>query len=512
MITDAAPDAVQTTESRDEVARSSRRVARNSLVPFVAGLLARGLSWGLSAVMARKLGPSGSGAYWFAVNLWLYASIIADFGLGTWLTREVARAPASARAAVAESLGLRVALSLIALPVLVGVAAVDAAIGLGGASWRIVLTVFLLGMGLLPGSVSAAGTALFNAHERMTFPASVQLFSAALTTFAGVAALLLGYDYVALGVVSLGVNLVTAAIFATATARTFFPLGVAFRPRAQLALIRETLPLMLNSLLNTVFFRVDVQVLQGQGSSMVGYYTNAYKIVDTAGAIPSSFVLALFPMLSRRAAGSDGDPAAALSRVYALALKLLVGVALPLALLISFGARDLTRWLWGDSFLPHSAIALAILIWFLPLSFFNGLTQYVLIAVGLQRRITPAFALAAVFNFGANLILIPRFSYVAAGAITIASEVVLLVPFLISLRHHVPVGPAIVAALRPLPAGIVMGLVLGLTGERNRLLAVVLAAGIYPVALLLSGAFDTSERRSLLSLLPAGIRARLRLV
>jgi O-antigen/teichoic acid export membrane protein len=192
---------------------------------------------------------------------------------------------------------------------------------------------------------------------------------------------------------------------------------------------------MLNGLLNNVFFRFDIQVLQTQGSAVVGNYANAYKVIDAAGVIPSSFVLALFPQLSRRATAEGG-----LLTAYALAGKLLGGVALILSAGLTLLAEPLTRLAWGPEFLPHSAIALQILAWFLPLSFFNGLTQYVLIALGRQASITRAFALAAVFNVGANVLLVPVFGYVAAAAITIATEIVLLVPFLRALRGAVPLG------------------------------------------------------------------------
>lgn len=482
-------------------ASGAQRVARNSLAPLAANLAARTLSWVLAAVLARTLGPSGTGAYALAVNLWLYASIVADFGLGTWLTREVARNPASARAAVRESLGLRLLLSLAALPPLVGVAGLYAITGMpdGGA---VVATVALLGLGLIPSAISAAGTALFNAHEVMTFPAKVQLVSAGLTTLGGVVALLLGQGMVGLGWVSLIVNTLTAAIFAMASARRFFPLSVALHPRRQLALAGEAFPLMLNSLLNNVFFRVDVQVLQTKGSAAVGYYTNAYKVIDAAGAVPSSFVLALFPELSRRAAHLDGQ-ADGLSRLYCLALKLLLVTGLPAAVLITFAAPDVTLWLWGPAFLPDSAVALRVLAWFLPLSFFNGLTQYVLIAAGLQRRITAAFALAAAFNLLANLALIPRYSYLAAAAVTIASEIVLLIPFLYALRTRMAVHAAIVAALRPLPATLAMALVLWTLAAWSRPGAALASCFSYPVMLLATGVFDSSERRVLAGLFPA---------
>jgi O-antigen/teichoic acid export membrane protein len=407
----------------------ARRIAVNTLVPFAANLVGRGLALVTAVVMARSLGPSGPGAYAFAVNLWLYASIVSDFGLGTWLTREIARAPEHAAALVRLSLGLRLLLSCAGAVALVAVAGAYRALNIGDVDLSVVATAALLGIGLLPGAVSAAGTALFNAHERMVFPAAVQLVTGVLTAGLGIAALLAGGGIVALGWVSLLVTCLGAVVFAVASARTFVPLGAALRPTEQVRLARETLPLMLNALLNNVFFRIDIQVLQSRGSAVVGYYANAYKVIDAAGTIPSSFVLALFPQLARRA-GPDGG----LLRVYALAAKLLLLAALCIALPVTALAERLTLLAWGPDFLPHSAVALRILIWFLPLSFFNGLTQYVLIALGLQAKITRAFALAALFNVAANLVLIPRYSYVAAGWVTIATEVVLLIPFLLALR------------------------------------------------------------------------------
>src|SRR5688500_13331239 len=175
----------------------ARRVARNAVLPFAAGMAGRVLALALAMVMARTLGASGSGLYAVAVNLWLYASIVVDFGLGTWLTREVARRPEGARDSVADALGLRLGLAICALPLL-RLAALGAGFVQGsGPDAVLLMTVLLLGMGLLPGAVSAAGTSLFYAFEDMTFPALVQLGTAALTTLGGAALLLAGFDVVA---------------------------------------------------------------------------------------------------------------------------------------------------------------------------------------------------------------------------------------------------------------------------------------------------------------------------
>ena len=200
---------------------------------------------------------------------------------------------------------------------------------------------------------------------------------------------------------------------------------------------------------------------------------------------------------------------AGLARVYRLALKLLVATALAIAVPVTFLASEIVALFWGQGFLPDSAIALRILIWFLPLSFFNGLTQYVLIAVGRQARITLAFAVAALFNVGANLLLVPRYGYVAAAWITIVSEVMLLVPFLLALRGRLPVGAALGDALRPFPAALVAGLLLALAGQATppeaislRLLLGAGAVAVYLVLIPLTRVFDGAEWGTLLSLLP----------
>ena len=493
------PDAVPERDAIPATGSTARRILKNTASPFIASLGARVLSWGLAIVMARTIGPGGTGDYAIAVNLWLYASIIADFGLGTWLTREVARArnltdgSAHTRTVVASTLGIRLVLSAIAA-ILMGLLAI-VGVSTGRLSVDLAWTIVLLAIGLIPGAISASGSAVFNANERMIFPAAMQLVSGGISTVAGMIAILAGQGTVGLAAVSLLTNVISAIIFAVAVRRTFFPLAVIWPDRSARSLATDTVPLMLNNLLNNVFFRIDVQILGSWGRATVGQYASAYKIIDGVGTVPSSFVLALFPVLSRRAGDADG----ALARIYHLALTLLVAVAIPLATLLTWTAYPVSRLLWGEPFLPESARALQILIWFLPLSFINGLTQYVLIALGLQSRITVAFAIAAAFNLGANLILIPMFGYRAAAVVTIATEVVLLAPFVRVIGSRIPLNTLAVAILRPVPAAILFAGIIVAVTPLTDWGAGILACAVYPLALWFGGAITPADRELLLS-------------
>ena len=183
---------------------------------------------------------------------------------------------------------------------------------------------------------------------------------------------------------------------------------------------------MLNGLIINILFKSDGILLGAlRGDTELGLYNSAYKFIDALLIIPSTLTIALFPLFSVYGADKKDN----LLRVYREGLRLLLAIALPISAGTLFVAYDLITFLGGPDYLPGGAIALQILIWFLPFSYINGLTQYVLIAIDKQRSITWAVVAAAVVNIALNLIFIPFFGYKASAAITILTELVLLGPF-----------------------------------------------------------------------------------
>ena len=123
------------------------------------------------------------------------------------------------------------------------------------------------------------------------------------------------------------------------------------------------------------------------------------------------------------------DDLPALSRTLRFGIKLLFALTLPLAVAFTVLAEPLTLILGGERYLPDGAIALQLMIWSIPIGWMNSLMQYALVSLGLQRMITRAFVIAVLFNVVANLIFIPEYGLRAAAIATIASEVVLFLPF-----------------------------------------------------------------------------------
>jgi O-antigen/teichoic acid export membrane protein len=474
-------------------------VARNSLAPIILNLFNRGIDFAFAFVMLRILGPEGAGVYYYAVIVFGWFDIFTNFGLNTFLTREVSRDRSHAGRYLYNTSLLRVLLALVGVALLLAFIGARQSVVSPPLSSEALLAIGLLYVGLLPNSLSTGLSALFYAFEKAEVPAAIATVATISKAMFGVLALLLGYGVVGLAAVSIVTNLITLAIMAYMGRGMIGAFERRPEPPLMHSMVRQSWPLLLNHFLQTIFLQIDVIIIEAfHGERMVGQYSVAYKWLLALNVIPSFFTMALLPVMSRQAR----EDRAALKRTYALGIKLLVATALPIAVLFTFLAESLTWILGGAQYLPDGAIATQIIIWSIPIGWMNSLTQYVLIALDLQRRITGAFIVAVSFNIIANLIFVPQYGYRAAALITIASEAILLVPFGLLLQRALGSIPWLELVWRPLVATGMM-LALMVTGwAAHPVIGLVLGLVTYPAVLLALRPFNEDEMARLRPLLP----------
>lgn len=446
-----------------------------------------------AALYLRLLGRMDVGEYAFLVVLTTYLDTLVDFGLNALVAREVSRGRVSGDAAFRSVNVLRVGLWILGLPI----------VGLVYGPLRSLVNLpdtaavagWVFYIALLPSVLAKTATGLLWAAERLEVSASVSVLSTLLRVAMGGVVLFGGFGLIGLAAASLVTNIVSAATLWAMSRRLRLP-----QPTASSAeqmptrgWLVESWPLFLNSLLQGLFFKVDsVLLLPFAGAASAGVYAAAYKVSEGAGIFSSSFTLALFPRLSR-----ERD----LSQAYGLALRILLQVAFPVAAGIALLAEPIVGLVGGPEYLPDSAIALAILIAYLPLSYANGLTQYVLIAAGRQRFLTGAFVAALVFNVVGNLLLIPRLGYVGAAIVTVLSEVVLIGPFAYAARQVTRDVSILAEARAPIVATLLMApAVWWVRDAVHPVAAILVGMVVYPVALWALRGIDNDEQRVLRAL------------
>lgn len=431
-----------------------QRIAKNSAIPIASQLTNRAVDLVFAAFALRLLGVSGNGQYAIAVVTWLYLKTISDFGLSVLVTREAARDPERAGGLLGASTLMRIlVLGLIApfavIYVMGGLAWFDMA---PVSAWAIIIMM----LSIIPGSYGEAVNSVFNGRERMELPAILNIFTNLSRFGLGLAALFAGYGVIGLALAALVATIVSAGAYHVSLRHLDILPSWGVSKEQIWWFASVSWPLLLNALLLNLFFRVDVFVIQAaQGDAALGTYDAAYKFVNMLIILPAYFTLAIFPILSRLAAGQQDQ----LLRGFREASRFLLIIAWPITISTIALAPWMIRVLGGEAFLPESANVLRVIIWFLPLSFVNGVIQYTLIAANQQRTISFAFAIAVGFNFVANLIFVPIYGYMAAAAITIATEFVLFAPLASAMRKHIA-SPGWTGLFgRPSIAGLGMGVV-----------------------------------------------------
>ena len=545
---------------RPEVtAGEARTVAKNSVVPMGLNLANRVIYFVFAMLYVRILGPEGTGQYAWVIAVYGIFEILSRYGLGTLVTREVAADKSKSSLYLTNVLSLRTllwAVSIVLMGLAVGGSRSTASLGAaseGGGTlaglwdsflaittgwsgnevtWEAPAPIGLVEMQavavfalvMLVANWSDAFSSLFNAFEKMEYPAGLGIAMALLQVTLGALVLLLGWGIVGLAWVALVVNLVQLVWLNWLVRSTLFKPQWKWDWTLQKWMLATSGPLMINHLLATVFWRIDIWILRPLvGAASVGLYSVALKYLDGLNIIPSTFTLAIFPLMSRLAR----QEGAALLRSYTLSVRLLLIVSLPLAVAVTLLAQPLIYLLGGVQFArasgevamissrvcqmfgetidtlgcgalssrSGSVLALQVIIWSIPVGFVNSVTQYVLIAADQQRYLTKAFAFGVVFNLVGNLLLIPVFSFIGAAVVTILSEVCLLLLFAHRVHRSVGVAPWPDLIWRPLVSAVAMGVVLfGLSAAGvNEWLAILPGLAAYTGVFALTGGFVDAD-------------------
>jgi O-antigen/teichoic acid export membrane protein len=475
-------------------------LARNTIVPIAANLFNRGVDFAFIAVLFRVFGAEQVGYYYYAVAIFGWFDILSNFGLDLYTQREASRARDRSAALFAVTSQLRWVCLLACVPLLLGFIAIRQSLSQPLDS-TVLLTIGLFLLGLIPGTISKGLSSLYYAFERAQIPAAITTLSTLSKVSLGFGALTLGWGAPGLAGMSILTNLLTLGILAWLGRDMIRGWWQIRQQRGERrAILGHSWPLMLNHLLATIFFQIDIVLLEAiKGARVVGLYRIAYSWLLAINVIPAFYTQALMTRMS--ALHNQRDE---LRSLYVFSIKLLIMIALPAAVLLTALAEPLTLILGGADYLPEGAIAIQIMVWSIPIGWMNSLTQYALVAVDLHRRVTVAFAVACGFNIITNLIFIPMFGFQAAAVTTIFSELVLFLFFGTLMSQALNGIPWLPILWRLYASVLVMGATTVVSASVLGLYAgVVLGSVAYVIALRLLKPFSQDELARIIPKLPS---------
>lgn len=378
------------------------------------------VSFGLSILVARTLGPDLFGVYAVALSVGALIAILIDGGFSKLLQREGARESVTLAKLGPILPSLAYGHAIIAIFVL----SVLALLFFPDYKITTVVTVWCFGAAVL----NNYGLAVLRGNGRLVRDASWQIGNRTLSALCMAAAVLF-----------LGANQPWQVLVAQFVGTAVFGLFVAWflrvRPRFVIppAVYRAILPLVWLDLATALYFRSDMVLLEflKAPQAEIGHYGVAYRLIEALILLASPMGLILFRHFRR---GSD-MPVLMVRQILLppMAWAMLAGIVL--ALSMWFFSDMIISLAYGQVYQGASkllAILGCSLIFILP----NGILNQAALALGLERWFAGSATLAAIINIGGNLLFIPDNGAMAAACMTVVTEAALGICVAVGVTRH----------------------------------------------------------------------------
>jgi O-antigen/teichoic acid export membrane protein len=255
-------------------------------------------------------------------------------------------------------------------------------------------------------------------------------------------------------------------------------------------LIKEAWPFAITGISFNIYTWIDSLLLSIMiGAEVVGFYNASYRLMLIFLFIPAIFSGAIFPVMSRYYISSKESLKVSFEKL----LKILVLIALPITIGTTLIADKVILFIYGNEFLG-SIIVLQILIWSTAFVFARVPYGMLLGASNRQLVTTKIFIIGVIFNIVLNILIIPKYSYVGAGVITVLTDALVLFLFIVVIRNEFSISRSTkLSLIKILLASIIMGISLNFFIYLNLFLIILLGILIYAISLILLKVVDEDE-------------------
>lgn len=398
---------------------ASRTIAKNTALLTVGVLVGRALGVLVIKKMTPILGEDGIGIWGAATDLVAILLVMANFGLGTLLTREVTRRKVMTLPLLWSVLKLRWAMGAVGYAFLFFYTR--------GSSFDDLTTMAFLvtGLAIFIETTAMACDAVLQAHEKVQYQTLGQLVSAFAYFAMALMALNAGYGLMGIIWANALSRLVRLLVMVPLMLRRTGPWQWHDPDGGPVPNMKDMVklgwPLFLATTFGILYNKVDtVMLFKMQGDAVSGIYVLGHRALDIMIIAPGLFGTALFPALARYGLDSDEDA----RRLGARALRYMMVAILPLTLFLMFVAEPIITWFDDSGRFADSVTILQIVIWGLPLQAVSIVLSRLLITANRERVFVQIGLGSMLINVVLNYLLIPRYSYFGASAATIVSMTV----------------------------------------------------------------------------------------
>lgn len=483
---------------------TNKTIFKNATFLMASQLITWGLSLALMVVLPRYLGPTAVGQFHLANSLWAIMGMLVSFGMDMYLTKAIARESSRLGALLGTSLIIRTGFFVIGFGIVAGY------VYLVNYSMQAVWVIFIIGLANLLGQYSLVYRSALEGLERMRYIALGDICAKLFTAVVAIILLVNNHGIYLIASVFIGASLISLLIQLYFFHQTT-PIRLHFDHNIAKTMLRESATYLSVLIFRTLYIQIDIVVISLLvNETVIGWYGAADSLFGTLLFVPTVFITAAFPALSRMYSGQKEE----LQQLMQRSFSLLLLISIPIGLGLFAIADNLTVLLFGNEFAPSGAV-LAIMGIVLIFTYQNMLIGRFLIATNRQRIWSTVMAIATFSTIPLDLLLIPwcQQAFGNGGIGGALAFVFTECGMLIAGLYYLPKGSLTQAtlwrSLRALAAGAIMALVVWQLRSLFIIIPIFAGALIYGALILLFGVVPKEDLK-LLQVLSSNVLLKIR--
>lgn len=393
-------------------------ITQNTSFLTAASILQKVISFFYFTIIARVIGVENTGVYFFAITFTTIFTVVADFGMGPVLTREVARYPDKTEQYLHTAFWSKVMFGVVSYGLVIFF------VNILNYSPLIKLLVSISGITMFFDNLHAAFYSVFRARKNLIYESFGIVFSQAITLVVGSLALFNHWHLYWL-ILAYTIPAFLNFIFSSYFLKKIYSLTyrLSFDYSVFKMFIGFAVPFALAGIIGRLYSYSDSLLMSKMLSSQeLGWWSVPYKITFAFQFVPVALSASVYPVMSELFLTQKDK----IGYLFLKSWRYLFTIVFP----ISFGlialATPVIIKLYKPQFAPAIPV-LRILLISLIFGYLSFITGATLNASNRQKTQTSLLAFALVANILANLILLPKIGIMGAAYSALLSNVILSV-------------------------------------------------------------------------------------
>ncbi len=374
----------------------------------------------------RKLGIEGWGIFSYGLAFVSLFFILGDFGINTFITKEMSKDNANKHKYLATSIMIRMALLIIFFTAALLLAPDLGKIKLGFGTILVFATFYLF------ESIREFAMSINRSLQKMEVEGFSKMLINLLITIFGIILLFKNANPISLAMAYMLGSIISTLYIVWSIRKEFKGIILKFSKENFKIIYNFSWPVVIIGLFGFLFSLDTIMLGQMRSATDVGLYTTAQRLISFLSIIPGFIAISIFPILSKNENDTNK-----LGNIFGKVMTIILAMGIPVTIGGVIFSKQITLLMLGESYIAVASVFAVLMISILA-SFPNIFLTNLIFSKNLQKVFITTTAFGVFLNIFLNIWLIPRYGAFGTAVSTVIAELVIMCTNWKRLKKFIP--------------------------------------------------------------------------